>query len=103
MHDPLTRCQVATSITCVCVVITMLIPFFEDLVNVDSSIGIFTLSFSIPPIMLLMYAGKSMKPARKTVDYAIIALSAAGVVLGVTAAIDNITTMWHTCDYKITL
>ena len=90
-------------ITSICVVITMLIPFFEDLVNVDSSIGIFTLSFSIPPIMLLMYAGRNMKLSRKMVDYIIIALSAGGVVLGVTAAIDNITVMWHTCDYKITL
>ena len=64
-------------------------------------IGIFTLSFAVPPTLLLMYAGRNMKWRRIIIDYGVIIVAIVGCVMGVYAACKDISVGKHeSCGTK---
>jgi proton-coupled amino acid transporter len=89
---------VSTSILAACGVIALLIPFFSDLMNIWSSVGIFTLSFAVPSGLYMMANRGELSRLAVFVNTAIIVLALVGGGLGVWAAIADILNKWaHSC------
>lgn len=69
--------------------------------NIYSSIGIFTLSFLVPPALWCLRHWGALSSRRLAVDAAVMVVAVVGCVLGVYAAAVQISDDWKTCDYKI--
>ena len=91
----------STGLLVLALLICIVVPFFSDLMNIYSSIGIFTLSFSVPAIMYLMVNGTTLSSIGRAAKYIIIVVALTGCVLGVWAACTQIRDDWRVCNYKI--
>jgi hypothetical protein len=69
--------------------------------NIYSSIGIFTLSFFVPPALWCLQYAASLSKLRLVADGAVMLVAVVGCVLGVYAATVQINDDWKNCDYKI--
>eukprot|EP00055_Hartaetosiga_balthica_P007129 m.24101 g.24101 ORF g.24101 m.24101 type:complete len:505 (-) comp5617_c0_seq1:1048-2562(-) len=95
---------VTTGVMGISFLIGSIIPFFGDLMNVYSSLGIFSLSFFIPVLFWMMVKPLTNISSKKDLwKYAIngvlVALALCGCVLGIWAAIKDIIHNWKVCDY----
>lgn len=105
--------MVSTSILLVCGLVALLVPFFSDLMNVWSSVGIFTLSFAVPSALYLMANHLGPKKREEeigrtelssfavSVNVIIIIIAVAGAGLGIWAAIADIADKWSQCDFSL--
>ncbi len=104
---------VSASILLVCGLVALLVPFFSDLMNVWSSVGIFTLSFAVPSSLYLManYLGPKKRHEELgrtelstfavSVNGVIIVIAVAGAGLGIWAAVADIADKWSQCDFSL--
>ena len=75
--------------------------FFYPLLQVYSSLGIFSLSFAVPVYLWMIYKGRRMSFAERLLHGSLILLALTGCGLGMWAAIRDIQNKWSDCDYKI--
>lgn len=85
------------------IVIAIVVPFFSDLMNIYSSLGIFTLSFMVPPILWCLANWQGLSRMQFGANVLVTMLSSIGCILGIYAAAQQIDIDWKTCNYKITL
>ena len=93
--------MISTSILIFCGVVALLVPFFSDLMNVWSSIGIFTLSFAVPSLLYIIDNRGDLSNFAIAVNIIIIALAIVGCCLGVWAAGADIADKWAHCDMSL--
>ncbi len=91
---------VSTGILCGAIFIAILVPFFSDLMNIYSSIGIFSLSFAVPSL-LWIFGRKYTSQLSLAWNVLIIVLATVGAGMGCWAAVKDISHNWATCHYKI--
>ncbi len=72
-----------------------------DLMNIYSSVGIFTLSFLVPPGLWCLKHWGSLSSSRIAVDMLVMVAAVVGCGLGVYAAVVQIKDDWAQCDYHI--
>ena len=84
-----------------CGLISLLVPFFSDLMNIWSSIGIFTLSFAMPSVLYLMVYHNELSTFAIGVNAVIILAAGVGAGLGVWAAVADILEKWQHCDFSL--
>lgn len=92
---------VATFIMGLCLVIAVVVPFFGDLMNVYSSLGIFSLSFAVPVLLIMMVRRAEMGLASKTIHGVLVLAAVVGCGLGMWGAVKDIVDKWQVCDYHI--
>ncbi|EDQ89622.1 uncharacterized protein MONBRDRAFT_25158 [Monosiga brevicollis MX1] len=82
------------------IAISLVVPFFSDLMNVYSSLGIFSLSFAVPVIFYILIE-PSLRGFNKIINYGLVLIAIVGCVMGMWAAIEDIADKWKTCHYSI--
>ena len=103
---------VSTCILLACSVVAMLVPFFSDLMNIWSSVGIFTLSFAVPSILYIMVnhrvslkradvSGSELSSLAISVNSLIVLVAVGGAGLGIWAAVADIVDKWSQCDFSL--
>ncbi len=90
-----------TGIMAAAILIAVLVPFFSDLMNIYSSVCIFTLSFLAPPALWCLQHWGGLSGARLAADSAVMLVALVGCALGVYAAVVQIKDDWAQCDYHI--
>eukprot|EP00051_Salpingoeca_urceolata_P006025 m.80099 g.80099 ORF g.80099 m.80099 type:complete len:458 (+) comp14651_c0_seq2:303-1676(+) len=90
-----------TGIMIAAIIISIVIPFFSSLMNIYSSIGIFSLSFAVPASLWLLERQTTVP--RRMINVGVILFSIAACGLGVWAATKDIIDQWHTCHYTISV
>eukprot|EP01147_Barroeca_monosierra_P001147 gene1147-4366_t len=85
---------VTTAIMGIVFLIGSIIPFFSDLMNVYSSLGIFSLSFFVPVIFWTRTTAKASPKSKIAFNIFLILVAVAGCGLGVWAAIRDIIHNW---------
>jgi proton-coupled amino acid transporter len=92
---------VSTSILCGCGLVALLVPFFSDLMNIWSSIGIFTLSFAVPSALYIMANLKELSDFAKLINGVVVVVAVVGGGFGVWAAVADIVDKWQHCDESL--
>jgi len=92
---------VATVIMGLCIVIAVVVPFFGDLMNVYSSLGIFSLSFAVPVLLFVMVRRGEMGGPSTALHALLVLLAVVGCALGMWAAVQDIISKWKVCHYHI--
>lgn len=93
--------MVSSAILVGCGLMALLVPFFSDLMNIWSSMGVFTLSFGVPPAFYLMTNRGELSTLAIAVNGIIIVLAAGGAGLGVWAAVADIVDKWQHCNFSL--
>eukprot|EP00045_Choanoeca_perplexa_P019395 m.2746 g.2746 ORF g.2746 m.2746 type:complete len:469 (+) comp4000_c0_seq1:99-1505(+) len=81
--------------------IGLVVPFFSDLMNVYSSIGIFSLSFAMPVLLWMMLQRNTMSDGSRLGHALLVTFAVAGCGLGVWGAVQDISNKWSECHYHI--
>eukprot|EP00730_Choanoeca_flexa_P017978 TRINITY_DN8717_c0_g1_i1.p1 TRINITY_DN8717_c0_g1~~TRINITY_DN8717_c0_g1_i1.p1 ORF type:complete len:470 (+),score=101.85 TRINITY_DN8717_c0_g1_i1:126-1535(+) len=81
--------------------IGLVVPFFSDLMNVYSSIGIFSLSFAVPVLLWMLVQRNTMSPASRMLHAVLVTLAVTGCGLGVWGAVKDIMNKWSECHYHL--
>ena len=89
----------ATAVMAIVFLIGALIPFFSDLMNVYSSVGIFSLSFFIPVTFWTLMTKATSSHLKISLNSVLVVVAIAGCALGVWAAVNDIINNWKVCHY----
>eukprot|EP00049_Salpingoeca_infusionum_P018686 m.358335 g.358335 ORF g.358335 m.358335 type:complete len:507 (+) comp18115_c0_seq1:224-1744(+) len=88
---------IATLVLLFAFTIAVVVPYFGDIMDVYSAIGVFSLSFWVPASLLIFYVNDSMQFGIRIVNVMILAASALLMFIGIWASTKDAVARFRTC------